>query len=542
MGASPDHFYRLSIGEFPYVTGVYPLSVSTNAETEVELVGFNLPADRKVKIKPEKPGELEVPIDLEKFRNRGTLKVLVTDMKEFVEAEPNDTTDGATIIAVPSAAAGRVEKKGDVDLFQFDAKAAQALIIETAAAQRGSPIDTKIEVLYPDGKPVPRVTLQAVRNSAITFRGISSDTSDCRVENWEEMELNDLLYMNGEVVKLFRAPQGPDSGFLFYSLNGKRQCYFDTSGTAHALDEPCYIVEPHKPGTKLVPNGLPAFTMYYANDDDSDRKLGTDSRIHFTAPKDGAYLLRVTDTRGYFGDRFAYRLVVRDAKPDFKVTLNAANPTVNAGSGQSFSVSAERIDGFDEVIRVDISDLPSGFSVSTPLVIQAGHVEAKGTINAAPDAPMPTPTNAIVKVIASATIAGKLVKKDVNSLGTIKLGDKPKLFVALEPASAANPDLTIAPGQTISAMLRVQRNGHDDLVTFTVENLPHGVIVDNIGLNGVLIPKGQNEREIFLNAAKWVPETDRLCFAIENQAGRQTSLPVMLHVRKPGSKVVTASK
>jgi len=540
LGASPEHFYRLSIGEFPYVTGVFPLSVSTNSETEVELVGFNLPADRKVKIKPEKPGELEVPIDLEKLRNRGTLKVLVTGMKEFVEAEPNDTTDGATKIVVPSAATGRVEKKGDVDLFRFDAKAAQALIIETAAAQRGSPIDTKIEVLYPDGKPVPRVTLQAVRNSAITFRGISSDTADCRVENWEEMELNDLLYMNGEVVKLFRAPQGPDSGFLFYSLNGKRQCYFDTSGTAHALDEPCYIVEPHRPGTKLVPNGLPAFTMYYANDDDSARKLGTDSRIHFTAPKDGAYLVRVTDTRGYFGDRFAYRLVVREAKPDFKVTLNGANPTVNAGSGQSFSVSAERIDGFDEDIRVEISDLPTGFSVSTPLVIQAGHVEAKGTINAAPDAPMPT--NATVKVTASATIAGKLVKKDVNSLGTIKLGDKPKLFVALEPASAANPDLTIAPGQTISAMLRVQRNGHDDLVTFTVENLPHGVIVDNIGLSGVLIPKGQNEREIFLTAAKWVPETDRLCYAIENQAGRQTSLPVMLHVRKAGSKVVTASK
>jgi hypothetical protein len=63
------------------------------------------------------------------------------------------------------------------------------------------------------------------------------------------------------------------------------------------------------------------------------------------------------------------------------------------------------------------------------------------------------------------------------------------------------------------------------------------VIVDNIGLNGVLIPKGQNEREIFLTAAKWVPETDRLCFAIENQVGRQTSLPVMLHVRKPGSKI-----
>src|SRR5204863_4576119 len=227
--------------------------------------------------------------------------------------------EAATKINAPCAVAGRISAKEDVDLFRFDAKAGQRLIIETTAAQRGSPIDTKIEVLHADGKPVERVMLQSVRNSAITFRGISSDTPDCRVENWEEMELNELLYMNGEVVRLFRAPQGPDSGFLFYTLNGKRRCYFDTSGTAHALDEPCYIVEPHPPGTKLVPNGLPAVTVFYANDDDADRKLGTDSRIHFVAPKDGSYLVRVTDTRGYFGDRFAYRLVVREAKPDFKV-------------------------------------------------------------------------------------------------------------------------------------------------------------------------------------------------------------------------------
>ena len=38
-------------------------------------------------------------------------------------------------------------------------------------------------------------------------------TNDVRVENWREMELNELLYMNGEVAKIFRMPEGPDSGF-----------------------------------------------------------------------------------------------------------------------------------------------------------------------------------------------------------------------------------------------------------------------------------------------------------------------------------------
>jgi len=599
LTASKDHFYRLSIGAMPYVTGCYPLSVPANTETEVELVGYNLPSAHKVKVKAGKSGEIEAPIDRDHFRARKSFKLMVGDGPELVEKEPNDLPTQATSIPAPSAVNGRLSSTNqmpDSDLFRFEAKAGQTWVIETTAAGRGSPADTKIEVLHPDGKPVERLQLQAVRNSAVTFRGIDSTSSDCRVENWEEMELNEYVYLQGEVAKIFRMPQGPDSGFLFYSSAGKRRAYFDTSATAHALDESCYIVDPHPPGATLVANGLPVFHLYYANDDDGERKIGSDSRLFFTAPKDGSYLVRVTDTRGYGGDRFTYRLAVREAKPDFNVSLSPANPTINSGSGQSFSVNADRVDGFDGEITVEFAGLPPGFSVSTPLVIQSGHSEAKGTLNAAVDAPKPGTNAAHCKVTAIASVNGKMVTKDVNNFGDIKLGDKPKLFVSLEPsdlhlvttavtntksspsasaiasnasgsavngnvsgtnaaATMANSsstaratntvsswstkllELTIAPGQTIPAWLKIKRNGHDDLVTFTVENLPHGVIVDNIGLNGVLIPKGENEREVFLTAAKWVPETDRLCFAIENQAGKQTSLPVLLHVRKPGSKI-----
>src|SRR5262249_20297066 len=153
--------------------------------------------------------------------------------------------------------------------------------------------------------------------------------------------------------------------------------------------------------------------------------------------------------------------------------------------------------------------------------------------NAALEAARPDEKAAVkIRVTATATIAGKSVTREVQDLGKITLGEKPKLFVYFEPDPGAQPpaqrvsnernrplEMTVAPSQTVPATLRIQRNGHEDLVTFTVENLPHGVIVDNIGLNGVLIPKGENERQIFLSAAKWVPEQDRLCYAVENQAG-----------------------
>ena len=49
---------------------------------------------------------------------------------------------------------------------------------------------------------------------------------------------------------------------------------------------------------KLVSTGLPVFPLYYANDDDGQRRLGSDSRLTFTAPADGAYLVARARLRG----------------------------------------------------------------------------------------------------------------------------------------------------------------------------------------------------------------------------------------------------
>jgi WD40 repeat protein len=555
LAASPDHYYRLSAGSFPYVTGVYPLGIPAGAESEVELTGYNLPPEARVRLKAGAEGELGVVVDPERFRSREGLKVAVGSGPEVLEVEPNDRPSQATPIPVPGVASGRLRTAGegrgaDLDLFRFPARSGETLIIETEAARRGSPIDTRIEVLHLDGSPVARAVLQAVRDSYITFRGIDSSTIDLRVKNWEEMELNQLLYMQGEVGKIFRMPQGPDSGLNLYQSNGKRLCLFDTSATAHADAETCYIVEPHPPGSTLAANGLPVFTIYYQNDDDGERRLGRDSRLTFRPPADGDYLVRVSDVREQSGDRFAYRLKVRPARPDFRAVLNGANPSVGAGSAREFSVSVERIDGFEGEVRVEVNGLPPGFSVSHPLFIEAGHTEARGSLSAAADAAAPGEAEGSrTRVTATAVIEGKTITREVNNLGRIKLEPRPKLLVRLEPwrepvqggsaGPAAPPgrrppaEIAIAPGESIPALLRVERNGYDDLVTFQVDNLPHGVIVDNIGLNGVLIPKGQNERQIFLNAARWVSETLRPCHAVENQAGGQASPPVLLRVARP---------
>jgi WD40 repeat protein len=475
--------------------------------------------------------------------------VAVKSLAQSDEVEPNDLPEQATPLAIPAVAKGRIfsETSNDVDLYRIRALAGQSWIIETNAARNGSPLDSKIEVLNVSGQSVPRVLLQATRDSWITFRGINSDQLDCRLVYWEEMQLNQFLYMNGEVCKLFRAPQGPDSGFQFYPGTGKRHAYFDTSAQAHALDEPCYIVAPFVPGSKLPNNGLPTFTLYYENDDERRQLHGKDSYLTFTAPEDGDYLVRVSDVRGFSGENFAYELTVRPPKPDFQVTLAGGKLSIGAESGKRFIASVDRIDGFDGEVRIDIENLPPGFRASTPLTIQAGQVEARGVINALPGAPAPTAEDwAKTKITASAVIAGETITHEISGIGPIQLVDRPKIIArltllsddgaeALTDVSSGEQEVVLPAGTTVTCQLTVARNGFNDRIQFDIDNLPHGVIVDNIGLNGVLIPEGETSRTLYLTAADWVPETRRQFMAVAKAEGDQASLPLWLKVVRPTS-------
>ncbi len=315
LEGSLDHIYRLTAGELPYVTGWWPLSVPANRESVVHLVGHNLTKDT-VTVKAGESGEVMLPLDSDDYRSRVTMRVAASTLPEVLETEPNDTIAEAQPLTIPASVNGRLVVPGnpeaaDTDLYSFDAEKDQQVVIETRAAMMGSPADTKIEVLDANGEPVPHLLLQATKDSWLTLRSTDSASSGIRLGQFSEMELNDYMYFNGEVLKIFRLARGPDADMVFYTRDGKRRAVFNSNPSGHGLDEPCYVVEPKPPGTKIVPNGLPVFTLYYANDDDGERQLGKDSRLLFTAPAKGRYMVRVSDTRGWSGERFAYRLILR---------------------------------------------------------------------------------------------------------------------------------------------------------------------------------------------------------------------------------------
>jgi WD40 repeat protein len=563
LEGSPDHAYRLTVGALPYVTGWWPLSVPANSESQVHLIGHNLTTDT-IAVKAGADGEATLPLDTDAYRSRVTMRVAASILPESIEQEPNDRVEQAQPLNVPASVNGRLQAKdaADFDLYRFEADAGEQLVIETRAAMLGSPADTKIEVLDVRGEPVPRLLLQATKDSWLALRSTDSSNPGIRLGQFTEIELNDYMYFNGEVLKVFRLSRGPDDDMVYFTRNGVRRDYFDTSASGHGLDEACYVVEPKPVGSKIVANGLPVFTLNYTNDDDGERQLGKDSRIIFTAPEKGRYLIRVSDTRGWSGDRYTYRLIVRPPAPDFTPTLVAKGvASIPAGSGEQFLVRVDRADGFDGEVRVEISGVPAGFFVSTPIVVQAGHLTAAGCVYALPEAKTGATDFSKVKLTATASVKSQPSMKSLGGFSQITVEAPPKQLLFMEPDLAGKPtgdgktvpaipyEITVAPGGRVSAWLRVARNGNDALLALDVEGLPHGIVVDSIGLNGVQIRAGENEREVFLTCASWVPEQDRLCHVVSGNAaakesveGVQTSFPVLLKVRKAAPVQTVSAK
>jgi WD40 repeat protein len=462
---------------------------------------------------------------------------------EVDEAEGNDTAEDAEQVTVPVRVNGTIHRDGgpDQDCYQFSATAGQALVLEVFAASNESPLDSVVEVLDQTGTPVLRTRLQAVRDSWFTFRGKDSDTSDdFRVFYWQEMELNDFLYSDGEVVRLWHYPRGPDSGFRVYPGFGSRHTYFGTTPTAHALLAPCYVVVPRAPEESITPNGLPVFPVYYRNDDDPERKRGSDSRLFFTAPVNGLWTARVTDARGFQGADYTYQLDIRTPKPGCNVSLNTKKLQIAVGTGGELEFTADRIDGFTGPITIEGHGLPPGIAMSGPAVIEEHQLRSRASLFATTGAATPTPDQlAEIQFLATAEINGELVQKTLEGLEELTVSDSSKLIVHIDSENGVRTtadaplQLNIRPGETIRAFVRLDRNGADGIVSFGKEDagrsLPHGVYIANTGLNGLLLPADTNEREFFITAAPIVPPGRHRLFLKSNIEGI-TSLPVSLEV------------
>ncbi len=402
-------------------------------------------------------------------------------------------------------------------------------------------MDSLIDIVDQSGKPVLQTRLQAVRESYFTFRGKDSSTSDdFRMHKWEDMELDEYLYSSGEVTRLWLYPRGPDSGFKVYPGAEARHTFFSTTPVSHALGEPAYIVRPLAENEAAIPNGLPVFPIYFENDDDPLRERGSDSRLTFRAPVDGTYYLRIRDARGFSGEKHRYRIVVREPAPDFSLTFGKLELTASKNTGAEWSVKAKRVDEMNAAIAIQLHGLPEGVIATNPVIIGANQLAAIGNVYASDLAAV---TNEPIEIRLTAktlpTDGSPAIERELEEKIKLTINDQKQASISLVSKTDPNQELTelvVRPGQTVTAMIRVERNGVAGGIGFGKEdsgrNLPHGCFVDNIGLSGLLVVDGQNTREVFITAAPKV-EPGRYQFHFRSESkGNPTSKPIWLNVQQ----------
>ncbi len=312
-----DFVYRLTIGEIPFVTGIFPLGGKTGSIDNFELSGYNLDA-KTTQINMEKAGiSAKYAEDALKDTSHIRLPMMVSGVDEIVSsAEIEKLRNGGTLdgvdvnslkpaeLKIPNFANGRIEKKNQVDSYKFELGEGKKVVIEVFARRLGSPLDSFITVSDESGKVVAQ----------------SDDIED-----------------------------------LSYGLV-----------THHA-----------------------------------------DSRLEFTAPKTGSYIIRVYDSSGTASELHAYRLYIGEPAEDFELRTVPANINIAPGDSTAFNVHVFRRNGFDAPIILSAKNLPKGWTLSGG-VIGKGKDSARVTLTAPDNAPRKIFP---IQIVGNSVIGGKNVSR-----------------------------------------------------------------------------------------------------------------------------------
>lgn len=146
--------YRITIGEVPYVTSIFPLGARVGEPVQIETVGWNLD---KTKLEPPpkdaKPGRYLLAATNGKFASNHMPFVLDT-LPECLDKEPNDEPSKAQKVTLPIIINGWADRPGDWDVFEMEGKAGETIVAEVQARRLHSPFDSFIKVTSADGKVI----------------------------------------------------------------------------------------------------------------------------------------------------------------------------------------------------------------------------------------------------------------------------------------------------------------------------------------------------------------------------------------------------
>lgn len=147
-----DFVYRVTIGEIPFVTSLFPLGGRVDAPPVIKVRGWNLgTADLAPPPRNVGPGIYSLSLNRDSLVSN-PLPFALDTLPETVEREPNDSLARAQKITLPLIVNGRMDRPGDWDVFQFKGQSNDLLVAEVYARRLDSPLDSVLKLTDATGR------------------------------------------------------------------------------------------------------------------------------------------------------------------------------------------------------------------------------------------------------------------------------------------------------------------------------------------------------------------------------------------------------
>jgi hypothetical protein len=146
-----DFVYRISAGELPFVTSIFPLGGPAGSATTVDVCGWNLPAAKVLMGAKGSPGVYLVSEEKAGVASN-RVPFAVDSLPECLEKEPNSDPAAGQAVTLPIIVNGRIDAPGDADVFRFTGHGGDEIVAEVAARRLGSPLDSILTLTDGAGK------------------------------------------------------------------------------------------------------------------------------------------------------------------------------------------------------------------------------------------------------------------------------------------------------------------------------------------------------------------------------------------------------
>jgi hypothetical protein len=147
-----DFVYRVTVGELPFVTSIFPLGARVGEQASVEMKGWNL--DKAKPVLPPKdagPGIYHVTANGGKLVSNAVPFALGT-LPESFDKESNNDPSHAQEVNLPIVVNGRVDKQDDWDVFKVAGRGGETIVAEVYARRLDSPLDSMLKITDARGK------------------------------------------------------------------------------------------------------------------------------------------------------------------------------------------------------------------------------------------------------------------------------------------------------------------------------------------------------------------------------------------------------